>query len=502
MKKFLCIILSVTMLLSCAAPSFAAGTEEHLPQIYVNGIGTRAVYEVDDPDKTPLFFPIDNEGLMENLGNITGYIESAVKKNNPDILSDAIYSIMWDTMGKATLDTDGITNKFNVTVDPCPLEYKGNGKYNFCYDSRLDPVDIAAQLYDYVQQVKAHSGSERYELVASSYGGAIAAAYLHEYEQEWKNIDSFLLCVPSLPGIDFVGELFRGTFNFDPDVLVGFANDMLGNEDLNLILSILNKTGALEKILEYGLEPVVKVALMRAVKDIVHDIFGTFPAMWSYVQDEFFYDALENIYGEDYASDSHSHAKLIDKITYYHEEVMVDAPELLLSAKEKGVKVSIISKYGFAPKPLSKSGNVLSDNLMDLEDVTYGATCSMRDTTLPADYTQKLYPEYNMISADRCVDMSTALLPLNTWVIKGFYHEENNTEYWNLVNAIVYDDLDVNSDPRYPQFMCRSEADPDTIIPFTSAETEKETTLIQDFIRLLIRFIQIITDKLNELMGK
>ena len=81
MKKLLCIIVSLVMLLSCTAPSFAAGTEEHLPQIYVNGIGTRAVYEVDDPDKTPLFFPIDNEGLMENIGNITGYIESAVKKN-------------------------------------------------------------------------------------------------------------------------------------------------------------------------------------------------------------------------------------------------------------------------------------------------------------------------------------------------------------------------------------------------------------------------------------
>jgi hypothetical protein len=75
-------------------------------------------------------------------------------------------------------------------------------------------------------------------------------------------------------------------------VLSGFVDDTLGNDDLSLILSILNKTGALDKILEYLLEPVVQVALMRAVKDIIHDIFGTFPSMWSFVQDEFFTAAL------------------------------------------------------------------------------------------------------------------------------------------------------------------------------------------------------------------
>lgn len=502
MKKILCFVLSLMMIFSCVSVSFAAESQEHLPQIYVNGIGTRAVYEVGDPDKTPLFFPIDNEGLMENLGNITGYIEEAVKKNNPDILSDVIYSIMWDTMGKSTLDTDGITNKFNVTVDPCPLEYKGNGKYNFCYDSRLDPVDIAAQLYDYVQQVKVHSGSERYELVASSYGGAIAAAYLHEYEEEWPNIDSFLLCVPSLPGIDFVGELFRGTFDFNADVLVGFMADMFGNEDINLIFSLLNKTGALEKILDYALEPVVKVALLRAVKDIIHDIFGTFPSMWSYVQDEFFYDALENIYGIDYASAEHSHAKLIEKITYYHEEVMVGAPEYLLAAQKKGVHVGIIAKYGFAPKPLSASGNVLSDNLMDLEDVTYGATCSMRDKTLPEGYKQKLYPEYNMISADGCVDASTGLLPFNTWILKGFYHEENNSDYWQMVDDIVYNNLDVNSDARYPQFMQKSAKDSNRLEPMTAPETKKESTVTEDLIRLLIRLVGVLVQMIKDNISK
>lgn len=502
MKKVLCLILALMMIFSFTGTAFAAEAEDHLPQIYVNGIGSRAIYEVGDPDRTSLFYPVNTEALLGGLTNFTEYAKEAIKKNNPEIITDVIYSVMWDTMGKSALEPDGETNMFNVTYDPCTVEHVGNGKYVFSYDSRLDPVDLADDLYAFIEEVKRITGSEHYELVSSSHGASIAASFMNEYRDEWDNIDSVLFCVPSLPGIDFVGELFSGTFNFDPDVLAGFVNDMLGNEDLNLILSILNKTGVLGAILEYGLEPVAQVALLRAVNKIIHDIFGTFPSMWAYVQDEYFYKALEWIYGADYASPDHSHAKLIEKITYYHEEVMVKAPEIMLEAQEKGIHIGIIAKYGFAAKPLSASGNVLSDNLMDLEDATYGATCSMRDETLPADYTQKLYPEYDMISPDRCVDASTSLLPLNTWIIKDFYHEENNSAYWQMVNDIIYNDLDINSDARYPQFMQKSATDSEALDPFITVEEEKETTLLQDFIRLLTRFFQIITEKLKELFAK
>ncbi len=497
MKKFLCLILTLMMLFSCTGMSLAAEVEDHLPQIYVMGIGSRAVYEVGDPDKTSLFYPINGEAMLANLGNFGKYAEEAIEKNEPDILTECLYLWMWDTMGKAALDTDGITNKFDVAVDPCPLDYQGDGKYHFNYDSRLDPVDLAAQLYEYVGWVKEHSGSDRYELVGSSYGTSIIAAFLHEYEEEWDNTDSVLLCVPSLPGVDFVGEVFSGTFNFDPDVVTDFVEYMVGNEDLDLLLSVLNKTGALDKMLEYFLEPVVQVAVLKAVNRIVHDIFGTFPSMWTFVQDEYFYAALERVYGEDYASPDHSHAGLIKKITYYHEEVMTAAPEILLDAQEAGIHVDIIAKYGYPAMPFSNSGNVISDSLVDLEDATYGATCSMRGETLPEGYRQKLYPEYNMLSADGCVDASTALLPFNTWIIKDFKHEEKNDFYWQMLNDIIYNNLDVNTDPKYPQFLQKSAEDGQQLVPLTAPEEKGDTTLIQDFIRLLTRLITLLTELIS-----
>lgn len=500
MKKILCLVISLVMLFGCTSAAFAA--ETHLPQIYVSGIGTRAVYEVGDPDKTSLFYPIDGEGMLSNLGNFEQYAKEAIEKNDPDILTYCLYNWMYDTMGKAALDTDGVSNKYNVTVDPCPLDYEGDGKYIFNYDSRLDPVDLAAQLYEYVGWVKEHSGQERYELVGSSYGTSIVAAFLHEYEEEIDNVDSVLLCVPSLPGIDFVGELFSGTFNFDPDVLVDFVKYMVGNEDLDLLLNVLNKSGALENILQYGLEPVVQIALLKAVNLIVHDIFGTFPSMWSFVQDEFFYDALEWVYGEDYASPDHSHAKLIEKITYYHEEIMAPSADILLDAQQNGVHVNIIAKYGYAPMPLSKTGYVLSDNLVDLEDATYGATCAQPGLTLPEDYTQKFYKEYNMLSADGMIDASTSLLPFNTWIIKDFKHEEKNDFYWDMLDDIVYKNLDVFSDEKYPQFLRKSKTDANTLEPLDEEEKEQETTFVEDCIRLVIRLIEIIAELIGNFMAE
>jgi len=50
--------------------------------------------------------------------------------------------------------------------------------------------------------------------------------------------------------------------------------------------------------------------------------------------------------------------------------------------------------------------------------------------------------------------------------------------------------------------MQKSATDAEALVPFTEAEEKKETTLIQDFIRLLTRFIEIVTEKLKEFFAQ
>lgn len=500
-KKSLSLILAMILVALCFTGTVMAADYNHLPKIYVNGVGSRAVYMADDPEKEPVFFPLNNDKLMENLKNFRKYLEDSAENLDPDIIYNMVYGIMWDTCGGAAIDTDGISPKFNSTIDPCPLDYEGNGEYDFNYDSRLDPVDLAHQLYEYIGWVQEHSGSQRVELVASSYGTAVLVACLRVHPEILEYTDSVVLCVPTVGGMEFIGELFSGKVNTDAALLNDFLGNVLGNDDLSLLLSVLLETGTLDFIVEQALEPAVKAALLRVAKDVAHDIFATFPSSWSYVQDKYFYEALEYLYGEDYASPDHEYAGLISKVTYYHEEVMMKTDEIFKSLDEKGIHTALITKYDVPMIPLSENGNVMGDQLVTVEAASFGAVSSRYGETLPENYQQKLHTEYDMISPDRCIDASTGAYPFTTWYIKGLYHGTRTDSYYKLMNAVTYNNLTIFNDENYPQFLTMAE-DGETIIPLEETEPEKEMTFVQKCIALLTRFFEFITEKLGGIFGK
>ena len=502
LKKSLCLVLSLIMALTCfAAVTASAADYDHLPKVYVDGIGSRAVYMADDPEKKPVFFPMNNDLLMANLKNFTKYIEDSAKNLDPDVVYNLVYNLMWDTCGMSALDTDGITPKFNSTIDPCPLDYRGNGEYQFSYDSRLSPLDIADQLYEYIGWVMEHSGSDKIELVGSSYGTAPLVACLQKYPDLFEHLDTVLLCVPTVGGIEFIGELFSGNVNTDAVLLKDYLGAMLGNDDISLLLSVLQQTGTLDFIVEDALEPAIKAALMDAIRDIIHDIFGTFPSMWSYIQHDRFYDALEYIYGENYADDDHEYAVLINKVTYYHEEVMMKMDDLFATLQEKNIHSGILVKYDKPLIPLTEKGNVMSDNMVTVESASFGAISARFGETLPADYQQKLHTDYNMLSPDGCIDASTGALPFNTWYIKNLEHQNRTDGYVKLMNAVAYGNLDVNTDTNYPQFLVLGE-DGQSLVPQTKIEPEKKMTFVEECIALVKRLIEIIIDKLSGLFTK
>ncbi len=505
MKKALSIILALVMVFSCTSAvtcAIAYGDGDHLPQIYVEGYESKYIFHKDDTQQEdPLFFPINGEKMLANLKQYEKYLKQAINEGDPDLLYKYICLWMDDCFGLVALKPDGISSHDDVVVEETTLNKKANGKYVFSYDCRLDPVDVARELKEYIAWVQADSGSRRYELAASSYGASVALAFINEYPEEHANIDSLVFCVPSINGVNFAGELFSGSFDIDPDALLAFLGDMNLNDELSSFLSILNKTGTLNAILESFLEPALKVALIKALRTVVHDIFGTMPSMWSFVDDRYFYDAVEYIYGENYADADHEYAGLISRITYYHDSIMLRAEEIITDAENDGIKVSIISKYGDPPLPLSKEGNFTGDGFVALEMSSFGAVCAMNGQQLPADYVQAKDCGRNMISPDRTLDASTCLLPDNTWFIKGLWHGEKTSDYYGLINTILYKDLDVLSDARYPQFLENSEDG--KLIPMKEAqEPEKETSWLHDFLTLIPRLLKMLIEKLKSFFVK
>lgn len=100
-----------------------------------------------------------------------------------------------------------------------------------------------------------------------------------------------------------------------------------------------------------------------------------------------------------------------------------------------------------------------TDGIINLSSTTLGATGAAGDATLGEGYKQKNpskeYPEYNYVSPDNMVDVSTAVLPDNTWIFLDQYHEVgDNDVVLNLAKALLLEEIDdVHSDPEnYPQF--------------------------------------------------
>ena len=133
---------------------------------------------------------------------------------------------------------------------------------------------------------------------------------------------------------------------------------------------------------------------------------------------------------------------------HYHNEVQLEAKNLLLQAKEGGVKIAIISGYGHAPIPGTKAQDYHCDNLIDTALASGGATV--------APYGKKLAcgsPDY--LSPDGIIDASTCLFPEYTWFIKGLIHESGPT--WALRQWIINSNKQptVHDNTAFPQFMTR-----------------------------------------------
>ncbi len=499
-RKTICVLLSAILLFASVGMTGAMALRndfDHNPQIYVQGFESKWVYYKDDPDKNSLLFPVDTDRLLGNFGNFATYAEEAIKNLNPDLAYAIVYGALWDSFGPTALKPDGYTMQDEVTVDPTVLRYDGNGAYTFKYDARLDPVDIAKELDEYIGWVQEDTGMQTIELIGSSYGTSVVVAYLYEYG--WEDIDSVLLCVPSLEGVNFVGELFSGSFNFDPDAVESFVGGMINDETINLLISVLNDMGVLDALLAMVVEPVLQIAVMRALTDIIHDVFGTHPAMWAFVEDEYFYAALENIYGEDWNEDTEEYHEMIDKVVYFHENIKVKDREIMQAAIDDGVHMNVICKYNKAPFPFSEEGNFQGDGFVDLGNSSLGATASMLGETLPEDYVQQKYTDKNHISPDRIIDASTCFLPDNTWFIKNLAHGEKTDPYYAILDRIVYEDLDVFTDPDLPQFLICN--DDESITALGEEEPVEELTFFEKLFKLFSNLFSMLVDAVKNLFA-
>ena len=289
--------------------------------------------------------------------------------------------------------------------------------YYFNYDWRLDPMDHAKELRGYVERAKRETGHDQVNLIGSSMGGTIIAAYLSQYGSE--DIDNYTMLSSAFTGTTIVGDLFTGKIEFHKDALIRILKEVAGQQAVNVLLDALDKAGVIDILLPVLDELVVNLK-DRVYDEVFQDTFVTMPGIWDLVALEDYEDAKA------YLLDPEADAQLIARIDDYHYQVQAKLPELFRAAMAKGMKINIVSHYNLQGVPLTPSYREQNDNVIDTKYTSGYATCAFLDETLPADYQQKNTfcqdASHNHLSGDRVIDASTCLLPEQTWFLKDLKH--------------------------------------------------------------------------------
>ncbi|MGN1315945.1 MAG: hypothetical protein ACI4VW_02690 [Acutalibacteraceae bacterium] len=459
MKKVLACILSVIITLGCVLPCVAANetcTCGQAPIIYVAALGSGSIYLDKGTESEKKLFRPETSDI---LGEFTPLISAAtqlISTKDYDAFGDVLIPCVNNAFGMLAMDDEGNSQE-NVTSQefhPENAEHGDNYSYYFGYDFRVDPMENAKLLHQYIQEVKEITGHDTVRFRASSMGGVTTLAYLSLYGS--KDIENIIFQNCPLQGTAVAGELYNGLVEIDKDAVLRYAECALPSMDsdffgafLYMLLEMLDGAGVLTDLA--GMAD----RLVLNLKDRVFDealipIFATMPGIWSFVPHEYYESAKDFMGVNDGA-----HSVLLEKLDFYHYSVQQSAEELLTQAKADGTNIYIIAGYNMQRTPLVSAYKNTSDGTVDTKYASLGATCAPIGEQLPEDYVQAEHKGTWYISPDRMIDASTCILPENTWFIKDMLHSTTHAghkEFYKILHQSE-EQITVFDMEEYPQFM-------------------------------------------------
>ena len=336
-----------------------------------------------------------------------------------------------------------------IPLQAVEKEYGGDHIYLYTFNLVGDPMKSADELDEYIEMVKEQTGHKKVKLLPVSLGGTILTAYLDAYGHG--DIDEIINVVACLDGTDIVADMFDRKWNLADEYLYHeFIPPILGEDAtlgylINCVLHILPRSG-------------VDAILSGAVSAVLDTMMINCPQIWAMIP-SYRYDALAARYLTD--------KPVLKAKTDRFQQARLNLKQNILDAVADGVDVNSIAgaNLSFGEQDytffaiVESADTYNTDGIINLTSTTLGATGAPKGKTLD-DITVdgKKYctkSNHNHVSPDNKVDVSTALLPENTWIFLDQHHEVgNNDVVLNLVGHILMDRVDdVNDNPeKYPQF--------------------------------------------------
>lgn len=487
-KRAISLILCLAMLAGATAVTCYAAEDKcncgHCPLIVLPGINHSPTYLYDENDKPVM----DSKGEKQIGGTLLILnTDDLLKKILPKALFSLLatiatqHNIMLDKVAyeaAATAfsiqkcDDEGNyvnnlkTQRWNyplsqMTEDEVNWVYRmvpmqrivdiigADHTYFYTFNLVGDPMQSAKELDEYIDMVKKQTGHDKVDLLPVSLGGTILTAYLDAYGH--KDINSIVGVVACLNGTDIVADLMARDFNI--------SDEYLHHEYIPTILKESNGRGTLGYLINCILHILPQAGfnalLTGAMSGLLDTMVLNCPQMWAMIP-SYRYDALASRYL--------SAKPVLKAKTDRFQQARLNLKQNILDAVADGVKVNFISGSGLAFGEemytffsiMSSSGKVNSDGIINLSSTALGTTGTVGGATIAKQaHDNPDYPGYSYLSPDGTIDISTAVLPDNTWVFLKQYHEVgNNDVVLNLAKALLLGEIEnVHSNPaKYPQY--------------------------------------------------
>ncbi len=313
-----------------------------------------------------------------------------------------------------------------VPMKPLVDEIGEDHVYFFTFNLVGDPMDSADELATYINMVKEQTGHSKVSLLPVSLGGTILAAYLEKYGHG--EIDRIVNVVACLDGTDIAADIMAREWRLDDEYLYHrfFANIFTESDGkptrgylINTLLHIFPRSA-------------VNAFLSGAISAALDTLVLNCPQFWAMLP-SYRYEALAQRYLAD--------KPVLKARTDSFQKARLNLKQNILSAVANGVRVNSIAcanlelgeeRYTFF-NIVASAKKVNSDGIVNLSSATLGAKGM----------------------SDGKVDVSSAVLPENTWVFLDQHHEVGyNDVVLNLAKAIILGEVKNVNDMRekYPQY--------------------------------------------------
>lgn len=487
-KRAISLILCLTMLAGATAVTCYAAEDKcncgHCPLIVLPGINHSPTYLYDENDKPVMdskgekqiggtLLILNTDDLLKKILPKALFSLLATIATQHNILLDKVaYEAAATAFSIQKCDDNGNyvnnlkTQRWNyplsqMTEDEVNWVYRmvpmqrivdiigADHTYFYTFNLVGDPMQSAKELDEYIDMVKKQTGHDKVDLLPVSLGGTILTAYLDAYGH--KDINSIVGVVACLNGTDIVADLMARDFNI--------SDEYLHHEYIPTILKESNGRGTLGYLINCILHILPQAGfnalLTGAMSGLLDTMVLNCPQMWAMVP-SYRYDALASRYL--------SAKPVLKAKTDRFQQARLNLKQNVLDAVADGVKVNFISGSGLAFGEemytffsiMSSSGKVNSDGIINLSSTALGTTGTVGGATIAKQaHDNPDYPGYSYLSPDGTIDISTAVLPDNTWVFLKQYHEVgNNDVVLNLAKALLLGEIEnVHSNPaKYPQY--------------------------------------------------